>query len=142
MKKIMICLIILILISGCGYKDCGKDMDCFKKSFKICEKAVVSIDKEGISVTSRIRGLVPFDRCLVSLKVNEVKGEFAMEYPSEAQSAVGKTLNCDLDYHLDDYSLSTLTENYDRCSGPLKTIIQQKFKEEMEIVKEFNEILV
>lgn len=147
MKKIIYIIIILLLglsgIQGCGYKDCKDDLDCFKESIKICEKSVVLINKEGISVTARVRGLVPGNLCFVSFKVNEVKGWIAEEYPTEAQMAIDKTLNCELDYKLEDFEdLSKLTKNYDRCSGPLKVIVDPHIRDDLNLIEDFNKLLI
>jgi hypothetical protein len=147
MKKIIIIFVLLLSLSGiqgCGYKECNENLNCFKDSIKICEKAVVLINKEGASVTGRVRGLVPGDLCFVSFKVNDIKGWIAEEYPAEAKLAIDNTLNCEIDYKkLENYEdLSLLTENYDRCSGPLKAIIDSHIREELNLIREFNELLI
>lgn len=136
MRYILLLLILFfICLAGCSIKDCKTDINCFIESAKYCSKARVNIihDETNIKLTSRG---VWFEKCKISLKIEEVGGELVQQNPTIAKLAIGKTLNCAIPMEIINYNNSEYINeilNFDNkfdmyCSGPIKDVLQGPLK--------------
>lgn len=111
-------------------------MNCFKELAKDCSRGRVNIIHEDTNIRLTSRGTL-FEKCRLSLKIEEIGEKLRQENPTIATLTKGKTLNCAIpieivEYNQDQYidEILNFGEKFNQyCSGPIKDVLQGPLKE-------------
>lgn len=127
MRKEIVLIVLALVLAGCvsppapepgsGVKDCGHDLDCFRESASIGEKAVFSVEMDGGAFTQTIEECLG-ENCSVFVKITKSPESVPPEL-APIILASGE-MTCQVQAS----QVGEIPEDIEKCSGPLVEIIK------------------